>query len=151
MSKTPDSLTQEHYRALGYHVIKVEQWGLHPSPHRVDFLGIYDYLVFNDAGEMIAVQTTTKHNANARRKKMLSDKSFEWWTQGGRRSILNGWECISKPRGIWKLHETELTLEDWKTFQTEKKAKEDVLDTNSALYKELFPNGHGTVVPTQTA
>lgn len=141
MSKTPDTLTKEHYRNLGFHITKVEQWGLHPEPHRIDFLGIFDYLAFNDSGDIIAIQTTTKHNMNARRKKMLSKPSFSWWTKGGRRSVLHGWECISKQRGIWKLHSIELTLEDWENFQKQKKAEESVLDTESPLYKELFPNG----------
>jgi|GEM_PF-4017499 len=140
MSKTPDSLTQEAYRAKGYHVIKVEQWGLHPAPHRVDFLSIFDYLAFNDAGDMIAIQTTTKHNASARRKKMLGKPSFSWWTKGGRRSLLHGWECINKARGIWKLHETELTMEDWESFQAAKRAEEQIVNKDSPLYKELFPN-----------
>lgn len=142
MSKTPDSLTQKEYRDKGYHVIKVEQWGLHPAPHRVDFLGIYDYLAFNNEDAAIfAIQTTTKGNMNARRKKMLNDKSFEWWTQGHRRSLLHGWECVSKARGIWKLHEVELTMDDWNTFQAKKKAEESVIDKESELYKQLFPNG----------
>jgi len=62
---TPDSLTKAHYTALGYTIVKVEGWGLYPEIQRTDFLGIYDYLAFNDAGEIIAIQTTTKHNMSA--------------------------------------------------------------------------------------
>lgn len=142
MAKTPDNLTQAEYRGRGYHVIKVEQWGMHPELHRTDFLGIFDYLVFNDAGEMIAIQTTTKHNMSERRKKMLSSVAFSWWTKGGRRAILHGWECINKQRGIWKLHEEELTMDDWNTFQAKKKEIESTVDKKSPLYRELFPNGH---------
>lgn len=140
MSKTntPDTLTQAEYRGRGYHVIKVEQWGLHPHPHRVDFLGIFDYLAFNNAGEMIAIQTTTKTNVSARRKKMLNDISFEWWTQGGRRSIIHGWY---KKSGKWALHEEELTLAHWHEFQAKKRKEESIVHKNTALYKELFPDG----------
>lgn len=146
--KTPDYLTQAEYRAKGFHVIKVEQWGLHPEPHRVDFLGIYDYLAFDDADTAIfAIQTTTKHNMNARRKKMLSDKSFAWWTRGHRRSLLHGWECVNKARGIWVLHEVELTMDDWNKFQDAKKEMESHINTESPLYKELFPNGHDVNSP----
>lgn len=138
MAKTPDILTQTEYRSRGYHVIKVEQWGLHPAPHRVDFLGIFDYLAFNDAGEMIAIQTTTKHNMAARRKKMLDSVSFSWWTRGGRRAILNGWEFKGNR---WHLHEMELTIHDWNEAQRKKKEIESQVDENSPLFKELFPNG----------
>lgn len=138
MALTPDKLTQENYRGKGYHVVKVEMWGLYPEPHRADFLGIYDYLAFNDAGEMFAIQTTTKHNVSARRKKMLSAQSFSWWTKGGRRSILHGWY---KENGRWKLYEEELTILDWENFQRQKKQEASVINKNSSLYKELFPNG----------
>lgn len=142
MAKTPDSLTKELYRDKGFHVIKVELWGLHPEPHRTDFLGIYDYLAFDNNDEAIfAIQTTTKQNMSARRRKMLDSKSFEWWTHGHRRSILHGWECINKQRGLWKLHEEELTLKDWEKYQAAKKERESQIDENSPLFKELFPNG----------
>lgn len=122
--------------------MKVETWGMHPSPHRSDFLGIYDYMAFNDdTDDMYCIQTTTKHNMAARRKKMLSSITFSWWTKRNRRSILHGWECISKARGIWKLHEEELTLVDWEKFQSKKKAEESVINKNSDLYRSLFPNG----------
>lgn len=138
MAFSTDKLTQQEYRDRGYHVIKVETWGLHPRPHRADFLGIYDYLAFNDDGEMIAIQTTTKSELSRRRKKMLSDKSFSWWTKGGRRSILHGWY---KEKGKWKLHEEELTMDDWNKFQAKKKEIESQIDENSPLFKELFPDG----------
>lgn len=139
MSLTPDTLTQEEYRKRGYHIVKVEGWGLYPHIHRTDFLGIYDYLAFNDKGEMIAIQTTTKHNANARRKKMLSKKSFANWTRGGRRSMLHGW---FKKSGRWALEETELTLKDFEQWQAIEAEKNSHIDTSTELYKELFPNGH---------
>lgn len=139
MALTPDQLTREEYSSRGYHIVKVEGWGFYPDIHRTDFLGIYDYLAFNDAGEMIAIQTTTKGNALARRKKMLSRQSFSWWTQGGRRSILHGWY---KKSGKWVLQEEELTMEDWNKWQAAEKEKNSHIDTESALYKELFPNGH---------
>ena len=141
MAQTPDNLTQNHYRDLGYHCIKVEKWGLHPEPHREDFLGIYDYLAFNDDGEMIAIQTTTKHNMEARRKKMLAKTTFSWWTKGGRRSILHGWYRRKgkngKEVGGWLLEEKEFTMKDWTTYRTEQEAK-NALDKTSPLYRELI-------------
>lgn len=150
MTKTPDSLTQAYYREKGFHVIKVESWGLYPDIHRADFLGIYDYLAFDDSDTFLfAIQTTTKHNMNARRKKMLANISFGWWTHGRRRSILHGWECTNQARGTWVLHEEELMLSDWEKVQAEKKRRETTLNTNTDLYKQLFPNGHeaGSAVP----
>lgn len=114
---------------------------MYPEIHREDFLGIYDYLAFNDAGEMLAIQTTTKHNMEARRRKMLNKKTFEWWTKGGRRSVLHGWyrkkNANKKEVGLWLLVEKELTMKDWTTFQTEKEAK-NTLDKTSPLYRELI-------------
>lgn len=118
--------------------MKVETWGVYPKLHRQDFLGIFDYLAFNDAGEMIAIQTTTKPNVSTRRKKMLMASSFAKWTRGGRKSLLHGWY---KERGQWRCHEEELTLKDWEAFQ--KKEKEREIDTNTDFYKSLFPNEHG--------
>lgn len=138
VSLTPDNLTKEVCAKRGYHVVKVESWGIYPKLHRSDFLGIYDYLAFNDAGEMLAIQTTTKANVSARRKKMLHAKSFSWWTKGGRRSILHGWY---KKSGRWLLHEEELTMDDWQKFQDAETKKNSVIDKNSSFFKELFPNG----------
>ncbi len=114
---------------------------MYPEIHRKDFLGIYDYLAFDDDDkEMFAIQTTTKGNMGARRKKMLAKATFAWWTKGRRKSILHGWY---QERGKWKVMEEELTMNDWNKWQAEEKERNSHIDTNSALYKQLFPNGHG--------
>lgn len=113
---------------------------MHPSIHRVDFLGIYDFLALNDE-ETIAVQTTSKSNHSSRRHKMLHSKSFSWWTKprAHRRSILVTWY---KEKGLWKPREEELTMADWEKYQADEKERLSHIDTTTPLYKTLFPNGH---------
>ena len=137
-TKEPDKRTRQMYNDLGYHVIKVEAFIYIPGAeqqHRRDFLGIYDYIAMNDR-EIIAIQTTTKPNALARRKKMLKAKAFSWWTQGGRRSILHGWYKNKSNR--WVVQKEELTMKDWHEYQAKIKKEMDSVDyKESALYKEL--------------
>jgi len=137
-TKEPDKRTRQMYNDLGYHVVKVEAFLYIPGmaqQHRRDFLGIFDYLAFNNK-EIIGIQTTTKNNMGARRKKMLSSKSFSWWTNGGRRSILHGW--FKNKSNRWDVEEEELTMDEWTAFQerTRKECK-DANHKESALYKEL--------------
>lgn len=142
MALTPDQLTREYYSNLGYSVTKVEGWKIYPELRRCDFLGIYDYLAFNDH-EILAIQTTTKSNMSSRRKKMLTAKSFARWTKGNRRSILIVWH---KERGRWKETVEELYMKNWDAMQAKIAEENNKVDTDSDLYKMLFPNG--TAVPT---
>ena len=145
MALTPDQLTQRYYHERGYHITKVEGWGFYPDIHRTDFLGIYDFLAFND-DEIIAVQTTTKSNRSSRWHKMLKSKSFAWWTKGkGRRSVLLTWY---KEKGKWMPKYEELTMKDWDAYQQKLQEEMNKIDTESDLYKMLFPEG--TAVPTTT-
>jgi len=138
---TPDQLTKRYYHERGYRIVKVEGWGFHPKIHRIDFLGIYDFIAMTDE-ELIAVQTTTKSNHSSRRHKMLRSQTFAWWTKpkAHRRSMLLTWY---KERGKWKPREEELTMEDWEKYQADIQERNSHIDTNSDLYKTLFPNrGH---------
>jgi len=67
--------------------IKTDGWSLaqiveHWNPfgkgggNRKDLFGIIDILALNDKGDVLAVQTTSKNNMNARIKKMESDEHF---------------------------------------------------------------------------
>ncbi len=138
-TKEPDRRTRQLYNERGYHVVKSEAYVYIPGitqQHRRDFLGIFDYLAFNDE-EIVGIQTTTKHNMNDRRKKMLSRKSFAWWTSGKhRRAILHGWYKNSSNR--WDVVEDELTMEDWYAMQEKIEHDAAAVDpTKTALYGEL--------------
>ena len=135
MPRTPDQLTKEYYIERGYHCTKVEGWNVQPVIRRKDFLGIYDYMAFNDAGEMIAIQTTTKQHMPERRRKMLAKKTFTWWTQGGRRSVLQGWY---KKNNKWVVKEEELTMKDWEEYQAAEKKKIDDVPPDPELHKMLY-------------
>lgn len=134
MALTPDQLTVRYWQDAGYRPIKVEKWNLYPHPRRSDFLGIFDYLCLKK-GEVIAVQTTTKSNFSARRHKMLKAKTMEWWLETGNKAILQVW---GKKDGRWEDRTVELTMDDWKEYQADMKAKYDKMDTDSPLYKDLF-------------
>lgn len=147
MALTPDQLTQRYYHERGYHIVKVESWKVHPELRRADFLGIYDYLAFNDTDPCLyAIQTTTKAHHPDRRRKMLKSRSFSWWTKGTRRSILLTWY---KEKGKWMPKEEELTMDDWNKYQAELAEEMNKIDTESELYKMLFPEG--TAVPSTPA
>lgn len=145
MPLSPDKLTQRYYQERGYHITKVEGWGFYPDIHRTDFLGIYDFLAFNDH-EIIAVQTTTKPNRSSRFKKMMKSRSFASWTKGNRRSALLTW---AKVKGKWQPFYEELTMEHWNKYQAELAEEMNKVDTDSELYKMLFPEG--TAVPSTPA
>lgn len=147
MPFTTDQLTRKYYADLGYHVAKVESWKVHPELRRADFLGIYDYLAFNDE-ETIAVQTTSKTNRSSHWHKMLKASSFSRWTQlkAKRRSELITWE---KVRGRWVPTIEKLVMEDWQKYQAKISEQNNKIDTESPLYKMLFPDG--TAVPNTAA
>lgn len=135
MAETPDSLTKAEFTKRGYRIVKVEKWGLHPHIHREDFLGIYDYMAFNDSDDFIfCIQTTTRAHLSDRRKKMLSHTSFDWWTKGRRRSLLHGWY---KKNGRWALQEEELTMDDWREFQANKDKNVKYSKKDLELFKML--------------
>ena len=142
MSLTPDNLTKRDFKERGYHITKAEHYVYIPNKSikiKRDFLGIYDYIAFNDE-ETICIQTTTKHNSLARRKKMLGSQAFKWWTapKAKRRSILQGWYM---EKGRWKVQEEELTLNDWQLFQAELSKNDEELEKLSSeeLTQRLFP------------
>lgn len=146
MPLTPDQLTRKYYSERGFHITKVEGWKIHPELRRCDFLGIYDFLAFNDKC-IIAVQTTTKTNRTSRRHKMLQSKGFSWWTSGeNRRSALLTWH---KERGKWMPTDEELTMDHWNEYQKKMQEENSKIDTESELYKMLFPAG--SAVPTTDA
>lgn len=143
MSLTPDNLTKRDFQERGYHIVKAEQYVYIPGrtvQHKKDFLGIYDYIAFNDE-DTIAIQTTVKGEFSRRRKKMLSSQSFKNWTSANakRRSILQGWY---KEKGLWYTREEELTIKDWEEHQKELRKGDAELEklSKDELYQRLFPN-----------
>lgn len=88
MSPTERSL--KYLRDAGYTVAKAEHWNPF-ARRRVDLFGFID-LVAIRPGETLAVQTTSRSNVAARRRKILGLDAALTWLQAGNRIVVHGWD-----------------------------------------------------------
>ena len=136
MALTPDNLTKRYYSDLGYAITKTESFNGY-TQRRADLLGFIDYLALSET-ETIGVQTTSWSNHSARVHKILNKKTFLTWIKNPSRTVVvQSWK---KVKGKWVSREQTLTKEDYDEYHANK--KEPDIDTDSDLYKTLFPNGH---------
>lgn len=56
-----------------------------------DCFGIADILAYHPRHGIALIQTTTAHNMEARRKKILASPHFQRWKDAGGHFILHGW------------------------------------------------------------
>lgn len=76
-------------RKEGYFVWHCETWCAF-SRKKKDLLGFADLLAIKES-EMVAVQTTSRGNMSARRKKILSRESYPHWKAAKGKVLLHGW------------------------------------------------------------
>lgn len=104
-SPTQRSLKQLRERGLVCEV--VEHWNQW-SRRRQDLFGVFDILGIGP-GLILAVQTTTKANLSARRKKMLAEPNVRSWLEAGGKIELHGW---FKQGRRWQVKVEGMTLGD---------------------------------------
>ncbi len=99
MAFTTDQLTAREMRDRGYVTVKVEHYTWFPGmkqPLKRDFLGFADYFCWNDY-ESVLVQTTSKSNHLARKKKIMSKEFFKKWVKNPNHKVLvQSWEKKGK-------------------------------------------------------
>lgn len=109
----------------------MEKWNPH-SKIRQDLFGFADLLAYTD-GRIALIQTTSRSNLAARRRKILeSDAAMHWVTYAGGDIFLHGWYQASKTKGgpaiFWTLKEEVITPDDFKKA----KAKEGLGESDQS-------------------
>lgn len=72
-----------------------------------DLYGFGDILAFGE-GQFVIVQTTSRANMAARRKKIAGIEAAAKWVQNGGKILLHGWD---KPERFWRLKEEQITCD----------------------------------------
>jgi hypothetical protein len=100
-------------RQRGYVVEKVEQRLTFRGFVTRDLFGCIDLIAVR-WGEIVGVQTTSRNNLAARRRKALGCPGLAAWLGGGGRFILHGWAKVGArgQRKTWSCAEQELTFAD---------------------------------------
>jgi hypothetical protein len=91
-----DKRTKDYLQQAGYTVEKTE----HYNPYcrrKHDLLGFGDYIAIQ-TGQIVLVQSTSKSNLSARRKKIKSLSNAQEWLDAGGRIMLIGWAKGSNGR-----------------------------------------------------
>lgn len=92
---------------MGYRCWIVERWDSY-ARKRVDLFHCIDVLAIGN-GETVGIQTTTRSNMWARRKKIQDNKYLPELLDSGWRIILEGWD---KPKLVWRDKEEQIKLLD---------------------------------------
>ena len=87
MSNTQRSM--KLLREEGYFVWHCETWCAF-TKRKKDLLGFADLLALRSK-RTVAVQTTSRANLSARRKKILNAESYKHWKEAGNEVLLHGW------------------------------------------------------------
>lgn len=105
---SPTQRSLKYMRDQGYLSQVVEKWN--PWAHiRQDLFGFIDIISCGNK-TTIGIQTTTKSNMSARRKKIRALKEFKIWTAAGNRVQLHGWYKSGLPgkRKTWQVTVEEM-------------------------------------------
>lgn len=84
---SPTQLSLKWLREKGYEAVKVEHWNPF-AKRRVDLWGA-DILARRGTDPLLAVQTTTRGNLNARVKKTMQERGR--WIDSGNYFVCHGW------------------------------------------------------------
>lgn len=95
---SPTQVSLKHMRALGYTCQVVEHWNPFAN-RRVDLFGCIDIVCLSPEN-IVGVQTTSKTNMSARRKKIKEEPSMALWLEAGGKVELHG---AYKENNRWKL------------------------------------------------
>ena len=126
---TPTQLSLKHMRKLGFLAVVTEKWNpfvpvkdntrkCHVCKKgegfgvRQDLFGFADIYAINPrTKDRVFIQTTTKHNAVARKLKILANKNLTTVLNSGHRVVVHGWLQTGGVKwGQYDLTEMEITL-----------------------------------------
>ena len=101
---TPTQRSLKWLRSMGWTAEVVERWNPH-ARIRQDALGFGDILACRPEDGVALVQTTSKTNLPARRKKILDSERAATWMRSGGRILLHGWY---KKGRFWQVAHEEI-------------------------------------------
>lgn len=87
---TPTARTLKELERRGYTAAVVEKWNPWARV-RQDLFGFADVIGFKAGEPVLLVQTTTRTNASARRKKIRDNPTASAWLAAGHRIEVHGW------------------------------------------------------------
>ena len=93
----------------GWHPYKVEYWDGYARKTR-DLMGFTDILATKPGCSTRLIQTTTRSNISARRRKILKSEDAMWACQGGLRIFIHGWDQPGGKYSTPRLKPEEVTL-----------------------------------------
>jgi hypothetical protein len=96
MANKLDKRTKDYLTDLGYVVEKTEHYNPY-CKRKNDLLGFGDYIAIQ-TGQIVLVQSTSKSNLSARRKKIKSLSTAAEWLDAGGKIMLIGWQRGSNGR-----------------------------------------------------
>lgn len=107
---SPAQHSLAHYRKLGYTCAITEHFNAF-ARIRQDLYGFIDIVGVKD-GEtgVLAIQTTSKANMNARILKIKQEPISKIWLSGGNRIMVDGWKKLTN--GRYELTQYEITPEN---------------------------------------
>lgn len=115
---SPTEKSLEKLRKAGYFVGITEHFNGF-ARIRQDLFGFIDMVAITpDAVGVLAVQTTSRTNMNARIEKILVSKYALPWLQSGNRIEAHGWIKRGKTgtRKLWECDVREITLDDFRNL-----------------------------------
>lgn len=86
---------------------------------RQDLFGFIDMVAVRPQGMgVLAVQTTSRANVNARLEKILVSKNAKVWLEAGNDIEIHGWAKMGArgERKLWKCHRLAVTIDQFKSF-----------------------------------
>jgi hypothetical protein len=97
---SPTQLSLKHLRESGWTTLAIVEYWNPFARVRKDLFGFIDILAINNKGDVLAVQTTSYTNINARCKKIAENdnvgdvRKANWTIEvHGWRKVKNKWEC----------------------------------------------------------
>lgn len=97
----------QHLGKRGYTAANVEKWN-HFAKVKNDLFGFADIIGFS-AHDVILVQTTSKSNMSARKKKIAANPIAEKWLKAGHNIEIQGWYKVSR---YWQVKIETITRTD---------------------------------------
>lgn len=98
--------TKKHLEARGYHSASVERWNTFAKVKN-DLFGFADYLAFQAGLPVLLIQTTSKGNMAARRKKIKANAIAKEWLKSGNSIEIHGWYKVGR---FWNIKVEVVTL-----------------------------------------
>lgn len=107
-----DTRTRQNLESRGYVYWKTEYWN-HHARKRKDLIGCLDAIGLKDGDPILGVQTTSRGNIAARRRKILANPLAKLWLLAGGEIEVHGWDQPNGPRTSWRVRVVPVEIGDF--------------------------------------